>query len=247
MTLPAPEPAQRTAARVAGFLYVLTNLTAIFAFSTRGQLTVRGNAAQTAANLAGSERLFRIGTVTELITVAGVLMLVVALYVVVRPVNRDLALLAAVWRLAENCVLAVATLNASMAVALLSGADYLRPVDTRELQALAYTFLRVHGTGFYVGFVFLGLGSTVFSYLLFKSGYIPKALAVLGIFGSLVMAVVTLAILVFPGLSAVLGLAYMAPMGIFEFTLGFWLMIRGLRTPVAAESSATHPEIPLVP
>lgn len=234
MTIPAPEPAQQTAARVAGFLYVLTNLTAIFAFWTRGQVRVRGDAAQTAANLASSERLFRLGTVTELLTVAGVLLLVVALYVVVRPVNRDLALLAAVWRLAENCVLAVATLNASTALALLSGADYLRPVDTRELQALAYTFLRVHGTGFSVGFVFLGLGSTVFSYLLLRSRYIPRALAVLGIAGSLLLAVVTLAILVFPRLSAVLGLAYMAPMGIFEFTLGFWLLIRGLRSTAPA-------------
>lgn len=239
MTIPTPEPAQQTAARAAGLLYVLTNLTAIFAFWTRGQVRVRGDAVQTAANLAASERLFRIGTVTELITVAGVLMLVVALYVVVRPVNRDVALLAAVWRLAENCVLAVATLNASLALALLSGADYLRPVETRELQALAYTFLRVHGTGFSIGFVFLGLGSTVFSYLLLESGYIPKALAVLGIVASLVLAVVTLASLVFPGLSAVLGLAYMAPMGIFEFTLGLWLLIKGLRTPVASlEASA---------
>lgn len=234
MTLPAPEPAQQTAARVAGFLYVLTNLTAIFAFWTRGQLRVRGDAAQTAANIAGSERLFRIGTVTELITVAGVLMLVVALYVVVRPVNRDVALLAAAWRLAENCVLAVATLNASTALALVSGAEYLQAIEPRELQALAYTFLRVHGTGYNVGFVFLGLGSTVFSYLLLKSRYIPKALAVLGIVGSLVLAVVTLAIMVFPGLAAALKLAHMAPMGVFEFTLGFWLLIRGLRTPAAS-------------
>ena len=118
-----------------------------------------------------------------------------------------------------------------MALALLSGADYLRQVETRELQALAYTFLRVHGTGFTVGFVFLGLGSTVFSYLLLKSRYIPRALAVLGIVASLVLAVATLAILAFPGLTAVLGLAYMAPMGVFEFTLGFWLLIKGLRTP----------------
>lgn len=226
---------QHTAAKVAGFLYVLTNLTAIFAFYTRGQLRVRGDAAQTAANIAGAERLFRIGTVTELITVAGVVMLVVALYVVVRPVDRNVAMLAAFWRLAENCVLAVATLSASTALALLSDAEYLRAVDTQQLQALAYTFLRVHGTGFNVGFVFLGLGSTVFSYLLFKSRYVPRALAALGIVASLVLAIVTLAIMVFPRLAAVVTLAHMAPMGLFEFTLGFWLLIKGIRTP-AVES-----------
>jgi hypothetical protein len=222
---------QHTAARVAGFLYLFTNITAIFAFYTRGQLRVRGDAVQTAANIAGSERLFRIGTVTELITVAGVIMLVAALYVVVRPVNRDVAILAAFWRLAENCVLAVATLHASAALALLSGADYLRVVDTQQLQALAYTFLRVHGTGYNVGFVFLGLGSTAFSYLLWKSRYIPRALAALGIVASSVLAVVTLAIMIFPGLAAVLSLAHMAPMGVYEFTLGFWLLVKGIRTP----------------
>jgi len=50
--------------------------------------------------------------------------------------------------------------------------------------------------------VFLRLGSTVFSYLWFKSRYIPRALAALGIFSSLVLALVTLAIMVFPGLGA---------------------------------------------
>lgn len=231
MRLQTIEPAQQTAARVAGFLYVLTNLTSILAYSIRGQLRVRGDAVETAARMAGNERLFRIGTVTELITVAGVLMLVAALYVVVRPVNRNVALLAAFWRLVENCVLAVATLHASAALALLSGTDYLRAVDTETLQALAYTFLRVHGTGFNIGFVFLGLGSTVFSYLLFQSRYVPRALAALGIVASLVLAIVTLAIMIFPGLARVVSLAHMAPMGIFEFTLGFWLLIKGLRTP----------------
>jgi Domain of unknown function (DUF4386) len=128
--------------------------------------------------------------------------------------------------------IAVTTLNAFAVLALLSGADYLRAVDTQQLQALVYTFLRVHGAGFNVGFVFLGLGSTVFSYLWFKSRYIPRALAALGIFGSLVLAIVTLAIMVFPSLGAVVGLAYMMPMGIYEVTLGFWLLVKGIQAPI---------------
>ena len=79
-----------------------------------------------------------------------------------------------------------------------------------------------------IAFVFLGLGSTVFSYLWFKSRYIPRALAAWGIFSSLVLAIVSLAIMVFPGLAAV-GLAYMMPMGIYEVGLGLWLLFKGLR------------------
>jgi hypothetical protein len=195
----------------------------------------RGDAVQTARNLATSERLFRVGIVSELITVAGVVMLVVALYAILEPINRNVALLAAFWRLLENVVLAIIPLNAFVALSLLSGADYLRAVDAHHLQALAHMFLRLHLVGFRIGFLFLGLGSAAFAWLWLKSRYIPRALAVLGIVASLVMAIAESAIIAFPGLAAVVGLAYMAPMGVFEFTLGGWLLVKGLRTPTSRD------------
>jgi Domain of unknown function (DUF4386) len=228
MNLRPIEPSQQTAARVAGLLYLLTNITAMFGFYARVHPIVSGDAAQTARNILASERLFRIGVVMELITVAGVLILIVALYSILKDINPTLALVALSWRLVEDAVLTVITLTEFAVLVLLSGADFLRAVDAHQLQSLAYACLRVDGAGFNVGFAFLGLGSTVFSYLWFKSRYIPRAIAVLGMFASSVMAVVSLAILVFPGLSA-LGLTYMAPMGIYEFTLGFWLLIKGIR------------------
>jgi hypothetical protein len=232
MTRRTIEPAQHTAAKVVGFLYLFTMATAIYAESfIRGQLIVAGDAVQTARNIAASERLFRISIASDLIQYASLVVLVVALYVVLRPINKNVTLLAAFWRLAENVILAVGTMNAFAAVRLLSGADYLRGVDTPQLPALAYTLLRVHGAGFNIGFVFLGLGSTVFSYLWFKSRYIPRALAALGIFGSLVLVIGGLAIMVFPSLSAV-GLTYMLPLGIYEVTLGFWLLVKGIRAPI---------------
>jgi len=234
MTLPAIEPAQRTAARLVGFLYLLTNATAIFAFTVRGRLIVHGDAAQTAGNIAASERLFRVGIVAELITVAAVILLVAASYVVLKPVNRNAALAAVFWRLAENFILAIVVLNELAALRLLSGAEYLRAVDTQQLQALAFTLLRVYGDGFRVGFVFLGLGSAVFAYLWLKSRYIPRALAAVGIFGSLLMAIVESATLVFPGLASAVGMAYMAPMGVFEIGGGFWLLVKGIRAPSGA-------------
>jgi Domain of unknown function (DUF4386) len=74
---PAIEPAQQTAARVAGFLYLFTMATANFAeFYARGRLIVGGDAAQTAMNITASERLFRLGIVSNLITFASVVPLV---------------------------------------------------------------------------------------------------------------------------------------------------------------------------
>ena len=229
------EPAQRTAAKVVGFLYLFTMATSIVGFSLRGPLLVLGNAAETARNIAAAERLYRISIVADLITIAGVIVLVWALYVVLKPINRNVALLAAFFRLAENSIIAVITLNAFAALALVSGGDYMRAFDAKQLEALVYTLaVRVHGAGFNVGFVFLGLGSTVFAFLWLKSRYIPKALAALGIVSSLVLAIVTLAIMVFPSLAA-LGLSYMMPLGIYEVGLGFWLLIKGIQAPSLEE------------
>ena len=82
MTVRTIEPAQHTAAKVAGWIYLFTTFVSVFAvFYVRGQLIVRGDAVQTAKNIAASERLFRIGTVCDVIAFVGVI-LVVALYVV---------------------------------------------------------------------------------------------------------------------------------------------------------------------
>jgi hypothetical protein len=147
-------------------------------------------------------------------------------------------LLGAFWRLADCSILAVNMLNDFVVLRLLSGADYLRVFDTKQLQALARLFLSVEAGGFQIGFVFLGFGSTVFSYLWLKSGYVPRGLAALGIFASLMLAVGTVAIMVFSGL-AVVGLTYMAPMFFYEVGLGLWLLIKGIRAPASTVAEPT--------
>ena len=76
------EPAQHTAAKIVGFLYLFTMATSIVGFSLRGPLLVRGDAVQTARNIAASQRLYRISIVSDLLTVVGVIVLLWALYVV---------------------------------------------------------------------------------------------------------------------------------------------------------------------
>lgn len=223
------DPAQRTAAKVTGVIYLAAMATSMFAeFYLRGPLIVRGDAVQTAINIVAAERLFRISSVIHLLTFASDAAIAVALYVVLRPVNRNLALLAAFWRLADCAVLSVTVMNDFAALRFLSGAEYLRSFDPVQLQTLARVFISIGAAGFQIGFVLLGLGSTVFSYLWLKSGYIPKALAAWGIFASMTLAFVTVAILVFPTLGSALGMAYMAPMFFYEVGLGLWLLVRGL-------------------
>ena len=127
---------------------------------------------------------------------------------------------------------ALIALNDFVALQLLSGDDYLRAFDAKQLQALARVFVGVHGDGYLLGLVFFGLGSSVFAYLWLKSGYIPRLIAAWGLFSSVLVAVVSLAILVFPALAHVAMPAYFAPIFIFEGGLGIWLLARGIRAPV---------------
>jgi hypothetical protein len=227
MTNTAPEVAQARAAKLAGAMYLASMATGIFGESfVRGSLIVRGDATQTAEHILGSERLFRIGIATDLAAFTGVVVLTWALYVLLRPVNRDLALLAVLLRLSEVAIHYVATLFSLIALALLSGVDYLNTFEAKQLHTLARVALSAQGAGLNVGFVLLGLGSAVFAYLLLRSGYVPRVLAAWGVFSSLLLATSAVAFVVFPAVGP-FRLGAMVPMFIYEVTLGLWLLLKG--------------------
>lgn len=226
-------PAQRAAATIIGVIYPIQMATGIFGeVFARGQLIVRGDANKTAQNIVEGERLFRLSIAGDLVTYILVMILTWALYVLLRPVNRYLALLAAFFRLSELAVLCIATVNSLVVLRLLSGADYLKTFEPGQLHSVVMLAYTAQGLAMSVGFILLGLGSAIFAWLLVKSDYVPKALAALGVFSSLLLAGGTLAIIVFPGLGA-MGMAYMIPMGVYEVGLGLWLLIKGVRTPTA--------------
>lgn len=226
-------PAQHTAAKIIGIIYPIQMATGIFGeVFVRGQLIARGDPTRTAENIMASEQLFRLSIAGDLITYILVMVLTWAFYVLLRPINRHLALLGAFFRLSELAVLCIATVNSLVVLRLLSGAAYLKTFDPNQLHSLVMLAYHTQGLGMSVGFILLGLGSSIFAYLLLRSDYVPKGLAVLGIFSSLLLALGSLAIIVFPGLG-VIGMSYMMPMGLYEVGLGFWLLIKGIKAPTA--------------
>lgn len=213
-------------------MYLVTMAIAIFGeVFVRGRLIVTGDATQTAQNIIAAEQLFRLSIIGDLLTYSGVIVLLWAFYVMVRPIDRNLALLGALLRLAENAILFAATIYSFIALRLLSGSAWLGAFEDGQLHALARLSLNAQGFGMNIAFVLTGLGSAVFAYVLLKSRYVPKAIAVWGIFASLTLAIVTLAVMVFPGIWDAIGMAYMGPMGIYEVGLGVWLIVRGIREP----------------
>ena len=229
MTALTIEPGQRTAARVAGLLFILTMSLAMFTeLALRDPLLVRGDAEQTARNIVASERLFRVSVVNQVIVAAGDMLLLLALYAVLKPINRTLALLAAFWQITMCVMFTLVAFTDYAGLSLLTGGDYLQAIDAKELHALARFFISLHHPGGQIGGVFFGLGSAVFAWLWLRSRYVPRILAVLGLAGSLALSIAILLILVFPALAASLSPAYWLPMFVFEIVLGFWLLVKGI-------------------
>lgn len=230
----AIEEPQRRLAKLAGFLYLFTILGAnLTEFLVRARLSARGDALQAARNIAVAGELFRAGIGGDLITLAGNVALIAVLFLVLRQVNRTLALIAAFWWLIECAVAAVTSLSNYAALLLLTGTASMPALKPDQLPELARLLLTLETAGNRVAALFFGLGSTMFCYLWFKSRYIPRALAAWGIISSLVPAIIPFTMMMLADMQgfylrrARAGLPIIA----FEVIIGFWLLVRGIRPP----------------
>jgi hypothetical protein len=228
-TLPSTDQAQRKAARAVGVFYLITNALAWFAeFHVRGALIDYGSIARTVANITAHQQLFRLGLACELLTFACDLIIIVGLYVVLKPISGTIALLGIAFRLIETAVVAIMTLTTFDVLRLLSDASYLRVFEPDRLQAMVGLALGAHDAGYNLGFLFFGVGSTAFAYLWYRSRYIPRALAVWGILGSILAGASTFVYALSPPMAAIVEPRCFIPIGTFELALGVWLVIRGL-------------------
>jgi len=237
MTIRAIDESQPKAVKVVGLAYLLAIVPAVIAeFYVSSQLMVNGNAAQTALKIMAHERLFRLGIASNFTVFAVDVVLITALYVVLKRVHRNLALLAAFWGLIETATLVVVTLNDLDVLAVLSGADYLRVFEADRLQALALLSIGAHGDAYNVGLVFSGLRGIVFCHLWLKSDFIPRVLAAWGVFASFLMGTFAFSFIIFPELAKVVPVEiYGGPIFVFELTMGFWLVLKGQRSSGMAE------------
>ncbi|GLQ90244.1 DUF4386 domain-containing protein [Dyella flagellata] len=224
----AIDRSQRMAATVAGALYLLLMACGVFGeFGGRGSLIIENDPAKTAAAIRGHLTLFRFGIVSDLVAFAGDIGIAVALYVLLRPVGRNLALLAAFWRVAEAAVLGVITLNSFTMLLLLTDGRYATAFSSQQLQSLVWLFNDMHDTGYNIGLIFLSLGCIVFSWLLLKSCYVPRLLAGFGLLGYAVMLIGAIATIVW--LDNPVGANFDTLAGLYEIIIGLWLLLFGVR------------------
>ena len=235
MTNRIADISQRKAAIVAGSAWLIIIILGIFAeFFIRMQLIVPGDAATTANNIMASELLFRIGIASDLIMLTFDVVVVLALYVLLKQVNNSLALLAAFFRLVMAAILGINLLNLFFVLLLLSGADYLIVFDTDQLHALVLLFLNAHSHGYDIALVFFGLHLLVLGYLVFKSGYLPRILGVLLIFASLGYLIDSFANLFLPNDETIISLIaiFLILIAVVaELSLSLWLILKSDKIP----------------
>jgi hypothetical protein len=225
------DSSQRTAAKVAGSSGLFAMAIVVFAnYALLKPLIVPGNAAETARNIVAHETQFRVAITCFLIYSATVVVPLAALYVILKPVNQGLALVGALFRLVFALLWLLTTLNMLGALRLLGSATYLQVFEADRLQALARAHLGANFDYYYVGLPFFGLAATVCSYLWFKSGYIPKALAAFGVIASAWCVICAFVFLIFPNFNKTVNDYWFdSPMAIFEMVLSSWLLFKGLK------------------
>jgi hypothetical protein len=228
-----PEASPPVLARVAGTGYLIIILTGIFAeFFVRSGLIVPGDAATTAANILASEFLFRTGIAAELIMLASDVVVALALYALFQGVNRELALLAAFFRLAHAAIVGANLLYAYVPLLLLSGAGYLAVFNAAQLHGLAMFFLKAHGFGYVIGLVFFAFNCLVLGYLVIKSGYVPRVLGLLLMVagaGYLIDGFGRTLLSSYANYETVFALVVFVPAFSGELSFCLWLLVKGVR------------------
>jgi hypothetical protein len=240
MTSPTIDNSQRTAAKVAGIAGLVAFALVVFGnYVLLEPLVIPRNAADTARNILAHQTQFRVALICFITYGIGAIVLLTALYVVLAPVNRGLALAGALFRLVFAILWLIAPLNSLAALRLLGDANYLKVFEPDRLQALARVQIAGSFDDYYVGLPFFGLAATVCAWLWLKSNYIPRGLSIFGVIASAWCVLCAVVYLIFPEFNKVVNdYIFDSPMALFELALSFWLLFKGLK-PVAPVQAQT--------
>jgi hypothetical protein len=212
-------------ARVAAFVFLI-----IFCQGMASELFIRpaiivpGDAAATVKNIMASGLLFRVSIVSDLIRQMFLVLLPLVLYKLLKPVNKNIALLMVTFALVCVPFSMLNELNHFAVLLLSSGADYLKAFGADQLQALVMFFLDLRNHGTFIPQV-LSLWVLFLGYLVFKSGFLPRILGILLMLGGLCYTVQAVLFLLFPNFGAMI-------LGLFAFfgevLFYLWLLIKGV-------------------
>jgi hypothetical protein len=213
-------------ARVAGLLYLVQLPLSIFGILyVPSLLIVPGDATTTARNIMASASLFRLGLVINLLNQIVGIAVVLALYQVLKSVNKNMARLMVILLLVAVPIALFNELNNAAVLFLLSGAGSLNVFTADQLHALAPLFLNLHAVGLNIAGIFWGLWLLPMGYLVFTSGFLPRILGILLLIGGVGYLIDSFAGLLAPNLNV--NIALLTSWGEVLFPL--WLLVKGVK------------------
>jgi len=228
--------------RFAGLLYILTSIPGFFAMMyVPSKLIVHANAAATASNITAHETLFRLGIAGQLIGQAGFIFVALALYDLLKGVNRRYASLMVTLVLVQIPIAFLNELNSIAALALVRGADFLSIVEKPQRDALAMFFLNLHFHGFVVNEIFWGLWLVPLALLVYRSQFLPRFLGVWLVLAGFAWVLLSLTGVLSPQYYAKV-FGYSQPAVFGELAFMFWLLIKGVKPP-ELRAIASSPEM----
>ena len=234
MTTKEKASSLKKTARIAGVLILVMSPFALFSMQyVPSNLIVPGDATTTANNIVSSEGLFRLGIVGDSVVFLIEIVLVVMLYILLKPVSKTLSLVAAFFRLAMTIVQGINLIYNFTVLLLLSGADYLTVFRTDQLHALVLLFLNVHEYVTHIWGLFFALHLLFLGYLVYRSVYIPRVLGIFLTIASLCYIIQSFGNFLLPKYKETLALVGWA--SIIEVAFPIWLVIKGVKAPAEKE------------
>ena len=216
----------QTYARIAGVLFLVSFVAGGFGEAyVPSQLIVSGDATATAGNIKAFGSLFRLGFAGYLVEAACDIGLSLIFYALLRPVRRDVALLAAVIGLVGTAVFAAAELFYLAPSLILRGDNYLSTFSAEQLNTLALLSLKLFVYGGAMFTAFYGVAWVLRGYLIFRSGYLPKFLGVLMALGGFGFIARNFLLIVAPAYPSGALLLLLMPGGLL---LTGWLLVKGV-------------------
>jgi hypothetical protein len=211
-------------ARVAGILYLIMIIFGMGAQIIYGNLIVADNITATISNITASESLFKVAIVSDLVMATCYLLFAWALYVLLKPVNKNVALLFMLLTTVSVAIMCLNMLNQFAALILLNGTSYLTAFGAVQLNALVQLFLDMHHYGYCIAQITFGLWLLPLGYLVIKSGFLPRILGIMLIIATFGNLLVFCSAFLLPGYESYGDMA-----AILEIPFGLWLLIMGVK------------------
>ncbi len=218
---------------IAGISYLAIFFTAIFSnFIAIENIVVPGDAGATYDNLLGNEGVFRLAILSFIITIILDVVIAWALWILLKPVNRNFSLFAAWFRLMHAIIFAVAIFNlvAIIRISFVENSVFTWSENHLASQVLLY-FTSFNDT-WLIGLIFFGIHLIALGYLIYKSRYVPKFIGILlyiaGI-GYVLDSTAGLLLPAYDALANIFMIIVVVPGIVGELSLTIWLLAKGVK------------------